>query len=718
MSRHPIEDSNRSPAPAIWDVVDEALSRRTFLLGGVGLAAVGTASGLGLFGLSGCSAGGRLGDTVPPAKALGFAAVPKSLADAVRLPSGYSAQVLYALGDPLSADLPDYPNDGSDDGNWDRRAGDHHDGMAYFPLPRGSASSNRGLLVINHEALTDVYLHEHGPTDLGGGVRPLAEVVKEQFAHGVTVIEIVRREGRWMVDRDSPRNRRIHVNTPAEIHGPARGNALLVTPLSPDGVASFGTLNNCAHGVTPWGTYLACEENWNTYFVLDSAADDTPQLDRYAIRSANTAGFAGHGGHNYRGWDTPTEATPLQRRFNASRRGAGPTEDFRNEPHHLGYAVEIDPYDPRPTPRKRTAIGRYSHEGLWFAPAVAGAPLVAYSGCDARNEYIYKFVSARPWDPADAAAGLAAGDKYLDAGTLYAALFEADGRGRWLPLTPENPDLDGMNAAGIAIFTRIAADRAGATPMDRPEWGAVHPLNGEVYLSLTNSRGDDNGRGQRGAASPPRDAANPRSYSGGPGGDPDTAGGNVNGHVIRWREDGRQDATRFTWDIYAFGARASHDPAINLSGLDNDNDFSSPDGLWFDPRGILWLQTDDGAYTDTTNCMMLAALPGRVGDGGTVVIDTPDGTPVSTFVGAAPGATLRRFLVGARGCEITGVELTPDRRTLFVNVQHPGELGDLDKYHSSWPYSEDAQQEGTIGSRRPRTATIAITRDDGGEIAL
>ncbi|MEN8664318.1 MAG: PhoX family phosphatase [Polycyclovorans sp.] len=719
MSHHPIEDSNRSNNPEIWDLLEQRVTRRSVLKSG-GAMAITSASGLSLLGLSACSSdsdGGASGETPEPR--LAFTPVAKSLEDRVILPPGYSARVLYALGDPLVDGLPEYPNDGSDDGNWDRRAGDHHDAIAYFPLPKGTQNSDRGVLVMNHEALTDIYLHENGPTDLGDGVRPLAEVIKEQFAHGVAVIEVARSgTGDWAVDRSSDLNRRWHVNSEMEISGPARGSSLMTTPLSPNGITTFGTLNDCGHGVTPWGTYLAGEENWFAYFTLNSTGDDTPQLARYGIASTNDDGFNGKGGFNYRGWDTPALGSNQQRRFNASRTGASAANDFRNEPHHFGYAVEIDPYNPNAKPKKRTAIGRLSHEGVWFAPAVSGQPLVAYTGDDSRNEYIFKFVSDVAWNPADASLGIEGGDKYLDAGTLYAARFNGDGTGDWLPLTPDNPDLMGMSAAEIAIYSRIAADRAGATKMDRPEWGGVNPRNGEVYFALTNSSSGSSGRGQGGGASQPRDAANPRSYTGGPDGDITTAGGNVNGHVIRWRENGVQDAVTFVWDIYAFGARADYAAAINLSNLDDTNDFSSPDGLWFDKRGILWLQTDDGAYTDTTNCMMLAATPGTVGDGGSFNVPGADGETVTTFIGDAPGESLRRFLVGVSGCEITGVETTPDYRTMFVNIQHPGERGDLTDYQSSWPYAADATLAGTVGSRRPRTATIVITRDDGGEIAV
>ena len=254
--------------------------------------------------------------------------------------------------------------------------------------------------------------------------------------------------------------------------------------------------------------------------------------------------------------------------------------------------------------------------------------------------------------------------------------------------------------------------------MDRPEWAAVNPANGEVYLTLTNTN----------AASRPlsaTDAANPRHYND-PRGSTNQYG-NPNGHIVRLRETGdNPEATTFRWDIYAFGAGADLNAAnINLSGLDATNDFSSPDGLWFGRtqnasglvNPLMWIQTDDGAYTDQTNCMMLVAQPGRVGDGGARTITNTDSTGAtrtqSTFVGKAPGLTLRRFLVGPKECELTGIDSTPDGKTIFVNIQHPGENGSATSPSSFWP----ASQTGGTGSR-PRSATIVITKDDGGVVGL
>jgi uncharacterized protein len=355
---------------------------------------------------------------------------------------------------------------------------------------------------------------------------------------------------------------------------------------------------------------------------------------------------------------------------------------------------------------------------------VVGRPLAFYMGCDSRNEYIYKFVSAANWDNADIGRGLAAGDKYLDEGRLYVAKFDADGSGSWIELTLADARISGYaaytfaNQADVLVNARLAADAVGATKMDRPEWGAVNPANGEVYFTLTNNSNTNR--------TPTKtDAVNPRAYADADG---RKSSGNPNGHIVRFREqDGLATATRFAWDIFLFGAEEDAG-AANVSALTAKNAFSSPDGLWFSAStGICWIETDDGAMTDECHCMLLAAIPGKVGDGGKVTVQntmTVSGAVVSgtqdTFVGAALGeAKLRRFLVGPKGCEITGLTESADGKTLFVNIQHPGEntpaLGTAAAFtlESGWPAT---QGYGPAG--RPRSATIAITRTDGDRIGV
>jgi secreted PhoX family phosphatase len=675
--------------------------------------------------------------TVSPAT-LDFTAVAKNLNDIVTVPAGYAVTVLYRLGDPINAATGAYANNGTDT-NFSARAGDHHDGMSFFGLAasgatRDPSSSTRGVLVLNHENITQAYLHANGATTVNGA-RPEAEALKEIEAHGVSVIEVTRGASAWSYVQSSALNRRITPNTPMGFNGPARGNVLLRTAYSSNAAQGRGTINNCANGMMPWGTYCTAEENWAGYFrrsagdaAVRTAAGQAKQntsLTRYGISEARAGNY---------GWATVVPADSSNTLFRkwditASPTGASDgTQDFRNEAFQYGWIVEIDPYDPASTPRKRTALGRMNHEGVGPGRMIAGVKPAFYMGDDAQGEYIYKFVSATPWAAADANAAdrLAIGDKYLDTGTLYVAKLAADGTGQWLPLTFGSGPLTSVNAtyafadqADVLINCRIAADVLGATKMDRPEWTAVNPANGEMYCTLTNNT----------SRSPATvDAANPRAYV-----DPKTTGGqtvgNANGHVIRFRENGdTTEATAFTWDVYAFGSGRDLDPAnINLSALDDTNDFSSPDGLWFSlpsnvtgqgANPVMWLQTDDSAYTDVTNCMMLAAIPGRVGDGGTKTITntTPAGTSTATTrIGKAPGATLKRFLVGPKECEITGITSTPDGKALFVNIQHPGENGNPGNITSSWPVS----QTGTPTTpSRPRSSTIVITRTDGGLVGI
>jgi len=665
--------------------------------------------------------------TVNPA-AMGFTAVAKNKLDVVTVPAGYTVTIGARLGDPIAAGVAAYKNDGTDT-NFAQRIGDHGDAMRWFGLAatgtaRDDNSSTRGLIVQNHENINAQYLHPTGQTSTGG-VRPEGEALKEIECHGVSVVEYAAGANRaWAYVQGSTLNRRITPSTPMVFNGPVKGSDFLKTQFSPNGTDGRGTINNCANGATPWGTNLTCEENWAGYFrrastdVAGRTAKEITSLTRYGVTSGS--------GNN--GWSTvvPADATnTLFRRWDARVSGATATDDFRNEPNQFGWVVEIDPYSPTAAPRKRTALGRMGHEGCWPGPFVEGKKPAFYMGDDAVNEYLYKFVSGTAWVAADATSAnrLAIGDKYLDAGTLYVAKFNSDGTGQWLPMVYGTAPLDASNAAypfasqiDILVNTRLAADALGATKMDRPEWTAVNPVTGEVYLTLTNNS-------SRTPAN--TDAANPRAYLD----PPSTSISNRNGHIVRVKETGNTtEATSFTWDIYAFGAGSDLDATnINLSGLTADNDFSSPDGMVFARtthagglvKPLMWLQTDDSAFTDVTNCMMLAAMPGTVGDGGarTVTNTNAGGTAFTqaTRVGAAPGANLKRFLVGPVECEITGVDSTPDGRTLFVGIQHPGEGGSAAAPTSHWPDSQAGAAGATV---RPRSAIVIITKNDGGVVGL
>lgn len=586
---------------------------------------------------------------------LGFTAIATTRADAITVPTGYTATTFVPWGTPLTGSMPAFKADASNTGaEQEQQVGAHHDGIHFFPMDAKTTATNssEGLLVMNHEYIDHNLMHPNGPTL--GATRPTDEVRKEIAAHGVSVIHIRKNGSNWEVVNGSPFNRRITGATPMDIRGPASGSAKLATKYSPNGTSTRGTLNNCGMGSTPWNTYLTAEENWAGYFVNKDATPPREHKE-YSVPANN--------GRYY--WELADSGADEYIRFDASTKGASAVDDYRNEPNTFGWMVEIDPFDPESRPQKRTALGRFGHEGVIFAPAVEGQPIVCYSGDDSTNEYIYKFVSAEPYHKATA------GGYLLNTGTLYAAKFNADGTGEWLPLDITNSNFIAKAAtagvtfadqADVLINTRLAADVMGATKMDRPEWGAVHPETGEVYFTLTNNTGRTT-----------TDAANPRAN-------------NATGHIIRWRETANSN-TSFNWDIFLLGGDVGTTTGEGASAvaLTADNHFASPDGLWMDPRGVLWIQTDMSGSQQASgpygNNQMLAA------------------DPVTKQV--------KRFFVGPVDAEVTGVTATPDMKTLFVNIQHPGDRSTPTNFTSHWP-------EG--GNARPRSATVIVTKNDGGMI--
>jgi len=557
------------------------------------------------------------------------------------VPPEYEFQVLYRWGDPtgIGSSLPAFRPDASNTAEDQAlQAGMHHDGMHFFPL---GSDGRRALLVLNHEYTDEQQLHADGAAPLTA-----AKVRKSQHAVGVSVIEIERLPSGWRQVLPSGYARRIHARTPMHIAGPAAGSALLQTAADPSGREVLGTLANCAMGVTPWGTYLTCEENFHGYFGADKSLGGTS--DAAARRYGTTPG--GQWVDWYR----------FDERFDVLK--------HPNESHRFGWVVEIDPMDPTSTPIKRTALGRKCTESATCTLTRDGRVAV-YMGDDARFEFIYKFVSrdrARP-------GGYAANRDLLDHGTLYAARFDASGQGAWLELT--NGDNGHADQAEVLVHARLAASVRGATPMDRPEWVAIHPRTAEVFVSLTNNS-------QRGAPGRPvADAANPRAS-------------NLGGHIMRWTEAGADAAaTTFTWNHFVLAG----DPAV--PGTDTRypspqaDAFGAPDGLHFDSAGLLWIQTDmsgqaigKGTYANLGNNALLCA-------------DLATGS-------------IKRFLTGPNGSEITGCVVTPDRSTLFVNIQHPGETSDSGgaRANSAWPDGSEP------GSARPRSAIVAVRRRNGAAV--
>ena len=627
----------RTTPPHMSELIEARVSRRTVVTGGMAAAA-----GF-LTAAAGAAPAAAHPDKHKPkkkTKLLGFAAIPLSTADEVVVPAGYSARPLIPWGTPILGDYPafvpgtpPFVANGNSAAEQAQQIGMHHDGMHFFPIGKGPRGSRRGLLVVNMEYTEERYLHT-GTTVLPPASAWTAEMVlKSQNAHGVSVVEVAELHGTWGVVR-SPLNRRITANTPMSASGPAAGHRLLQTAADRAAGTLLGTINNCAHGYTPWDTYLTCEENFNGYFRVDAGAYDA---EAAALQAAY-----GIGGDRFN-WATNDE------RFVVSA-------DDPNEPNRFGWVVEFDPFDPNSTPVKRTALGRTKHEAA-FVHETKGGRVVVYMGDDEVNQYVYKFVSA-----GNAKSMRARGQSPLDEGTLYVARFGVGGSGQWLALVHGTGPLTAANGfadqGDVLVKTRLAAKALGATPMDRPEWTSVDANTGAVYLTLTNN------------TSPAKveHPANPRKP-------------NPWGHIIRWQEAGGDHAaTSFQWDLFLLAGQGRF--SGDGSTVDDEDAFGSPDGLWVDPDGRVWIQTD-GRQPGGANDQMLAANP---------YVDDDDGVP-----------ELRRFFTGIPGGEVTGVVTTPDQRTMFVNIQHPGESAP-----STWPQDD--------GLTTPRAATVVITKDDGGVI--
>lgn len=611
------------------EMIEARLSRRRFLAGS---AAVSAGAFLTLNPVAKAVA------AKPQSSLLNFEPVPASTADMVVVPKGYKATPLMSWGDPIFADAPAFDQSGKQDSRAQaRQFGDNTDGMSFFPI-----SDDRAVLAINNEYTNYEYLFDHK-----GAAMTADDVRKAQAAVGVTVVEIVRKNGKWMIDREGQRNRRITANTPMAITGPAAGSEWLKTKADPKGTLALGTLNNCSNGQTPWGTYLTCEENFDDFFGANEEGSVNADQKRYGI-AAKPSDYHWH---------------QHDERFDVTKNP--------NEPNRFGWIVEIDPHNPDSTPMKRTALGRFKHENAAFTLNSDGYAVV-YLGDDERGEHLYRFVSKNRYQKGNDAANR----KLLDEGTLSVAKFdmqdkELKGQGRWIELTfgkngltPENGF---KNQAEVLIFARRAATLVGATTMDRPEWVAVHPDNQHVFCTLTNNkyRGVKDGQ--------PVGGPNPRAK-------------NNYGQILRWMPvHGDHTAEMFAWDLYLIAGNPTVHHGDLYAGSDNinaNNMFNSPDGLGFDDAGRLWILTD-GNYSNKGDF---------AGQGNNQMLC---GDPITGEV--------QRFLTGPVACEITGLAFSPDHKTMFVGVQHPGEEGAPSHFPDG-------------GSTKPRSTVMMITRDDGGVI--
>lgn len=636
--------------------------------------------------LAGCTTNlvrGQQGST----GSLAFKPIKGSAADAVVLPPGYTYDVVVRWGEALFPGVPDLDASKLASGALLERGaaeaqskqfGQNCDAIHFFPLDdRGE----RGILCVNNEFTDDALMYP-GHAGFAGASRGKSRSYVEQHpqivgvsqaAQGVSVIEVVRERGAWKRVRQSRYARRITANTPIDIGGPARGAELMQTRHDPRGERALGTFGNCAGGRTPWGTYLTAEENIQDYFGNHALLQKERGLHDHVVASHER--FAMWSTHSLYGWEA---ADP---RFDLTR---NPTEPFR-----FGWIVEIDPRDPARAPIKRTALGRFAHEGANSIVAPDGRVAV-YMGDDAKFEYVYKFVSTGKFDAKNAAANR----DLLESGTLYVARFEAGGAGQWLPLVydrkgPLNESSGFRNQAEVLIKARAAASILGATPMDRPEDVDVNPATGRIYVACTNNdrRTDEaqlaHYRGREIDLGP--NPANPRAL-------------NQYGHIIEIHEAGDDHtSTRFYWEVFLLGGDPSGGRLIAsvaevradtayYAGYTNADEISpigSPDNLGFDLDGNLWIVTDGPQPDDSNN-----------------------GCWVCPTTGARRGR-LQRFMSGPVGAEICGCEFTPDGETLFLSVQHPGSGGSVTDPTSHWPDGPGTQ---------PRASVIAIRREGGGRV--
>jgi hypothetical protein len=642
--------------PTFEEVVATRVSRRTVLKAALvvgGGAAMGAASS-------------RSVGAVGAGDALTFDAITPNGLDQITLPAGFSHNVVIRWGDPVLKRAPGFDLAAQTPRRQARQFGFNCDYTNYFPLRADHARQShddehdrtleRGVLWVNHEYVDPAmmfpgYVAESPTVD---------QIDVELYAHGASVVEVMRRpDGSWTYDPSSTYNRRIHGFTRIRLTGPAAGDDRLKTADDPSGRTVLGMLNNCGGGYTAWGTVLTAEENFNQYFANANACPDP-------IAKANHLAYGIPGGASALRWES------RYARFDVSNAG------FVNEPFRFGWVVEVDPYDPGSRPKKRTALGRIKHEAAVGTVAGDGR-FVVYMGDDERFQFLYKFVTD----------GKVTGNKaydrdLLDSGTLYVARFGADdhpsdpgagGVGEWLPLVWGSGPLTVANGfvsqADVLIRCRQAAAVLGATPMDRPEDVEISPTTGKVYMACTNNS-------NRTAAQV--DGVNPRAN-------------NRAGHIVEIIEDGDDHtATRFAWNIFMLCGEPSSADSY-FAGFDKSqvSRIGAPDNLAFDRMGNLWIATD--------------GMPSALAVGG---VPGPNDCIYAVPTEGADRGHLKAFLGGVVGCETASLFLTPDDKTLFVSIQHPGEGGSIAAPTSQWPSAA------TDGVARP--SVIAAWRDNGREL--
>jgi secreted PhoX family phosphatase len=668
---HPVPNSSANPY--LGDIVNAEMSRRGVVQAGAAGALV---LGLGgaLVGASPAAAapaplahGNGHGHVPKPQKAgkLGFQAVAPNTADAVTIPPGYQTSVVLRWGDPVVPGAPAFSLTGQTGASQSKQFGYNNDFVGVIPLP---GEKNRALLVVNHEYTNEDLMF---PGFVSQDALTRDQIEAAIAAHGLSVVEIERvgKTGEWkpVKSRKLRYNKRITaLETEFKLTGPAAGSAALRTAADPRGYTVIGTLNNCAGGVTPWGTVLSGEENFNQYFVGGDAVDAATKtrFNRYGI--STTARYPS----GSRKWDRVDE------RFDLAK--------HPNEANRFGWIVEIDPLNPDAPPRKHTAMGRFKHEGANVIIARSGH-VVAYMGDDERFDYLYKFVSEKKYIKSDAPWARKHNLSLLESGTLYVAKVTGDspateidgtgklptdgkfdGKGVWIKLVSGNRSfVPGMTAQDVLINTRFAGDAVGATKMDRPEDVQPSLRTGKIYAAMTNNTNRGVG------TNPAADEANPRNA-------------NKHGHIFELTEDcGDHTALKFTWTLpIVCGDPAAADTYFGGYDKTAVSPISCPDNVAFDSAGNLWISTDGNA------------------------LGANDGLFATPIEGKERGH-LKQFLTVPKGAETCGPFITSDDKSVFVAVQHPGEItgASVEKPASVWPDGDYA-----------KPGVIVTWRKDGGPV--
>jgi secreted PhoX family phosphatase len=662
------EVPNTSDNEYIGDIVAGAVSRRSMMRAAAAVTVVAAAGTAGVVGgaqpaqaaVQAQAAGhGRPGRPTKPdgARGLRFTPVAPNTADQVTVPSGYGQNVVIRWGEPILRGAPEFDPENQTAAAQAGQFGYNNDFLALLPL---KGEPHRQILVANHEYTDEILMFRD--YDAANPTRDQVEIAWAAHGLSAVVVEEDRRTGALRPVRRHRLNRRVTATTEFRLTGPAAGSDLLKTSADPSGTKVLGTLNNCAGGVTPWGTTLHGEENFNQYFANGTRTTDS----RYGIGTGPTE----------RKWER------FDKRFDIAQEP--------NEVHRFGWVVEFDPSDPDSVPRKRTALGRFKHEAATVSLTADGRPVI-YSGDDERFDYVYKFVGSKRMAKGNSRAAREHNLTLLDEGTLYVAQFtgdspvseidgtgklpsdgEFDGSGRWIPLATATADgavshVPGMTAEEVFVFTRLAGDKRQATKMDRPEDVEPNPRTGKVYVALTNN--SNRGRTNYPAA----DEANPRNQ-------------NKHGQVLELTEKySRPDALEFAWSLFLV-AGDPNDPATYFAGFPKEkvSPISCPDNVAFDPHGNLWISTDGNALGNHDGLFGVAVTGDRRGE-------------------------LKQFLTVPKGAETCG-PVVQDRRVL-VAVQHPGEVdgADVDNPASQWP-----DGPGTY----VRPAVVAVWRQDGGDIGV